>query len=153
MGGNQVFAYTKSQQIMSDDNCLDAQVPAQLLNQLKENSSARRQLNMKLGSSRLNDRLSRRLQSVQVKLLRCHNMAGNQAWRYESETQHLVHVNSGLCLDQPAEGRDSTLPVLAVCSADQASQSWTLRSNFKWQADSGDGEHKAERDKENEVDE
>lgn len=24
MGGNQVFAYTKRQQIMSDDNCLDA---------------------------------------------------------------------------------------------------------------------------------
>lgn len=24
LGGNQVFAYTKRQQIMSDDNCLDA---------------------------------------------------------------------------------------------------------------------------------
>lgn len=24
IGGNQVFAYTKRQQIMSDDNCLDA---------------------------------------------------------------------------------------------------------------------------------
>lgn len=24
MGGNQVFAYTKRQQIMNDDNCLDA---------------------------------------------------------------------------------------------------------------------------------
>jgi polypeptide N-acetylgalactosaminyltransferase len=24
LGGNQVFAYTKRQQVMSDDNCLDA---------------------------------------------------------------------------------------------------------------------------------
>jgi len=28
LGGNQVFAYTKRQQIMSDDNCLDAANPA-----------------------------------------------------------------------------------------------------------------------------
>lgn len=27
LGGNQVFAYTKRQQIMSDDNCLDAAHP------------------------------------------------------------------------------------------------------------------------------
>jgi len=27
MGGNQVFAYTKRQQVMSDDNCLDASQP------------------------------------------------------------------------------------------------------------------------------
>lgn len=27
LGGNQVFAYTKRQQIMSDDNCLDASNP------------------------------------------------------------------------------------------------------------------------------
>lgn len=27
LGGNQVFAYTKRQQVMSDDNCLDAASP------------------------------------------------------------------------------------------------------------------------------
>ena len=28
LGGNQVFAYTKRQQVMSDDNCLDAAGPS-----------------------------------------------------------------------------------------------------------------------------
>jgi polypeptide N-acetylgalactosaminyltransferase len=136
LGGNQVFAYTKNQQIMSDDNCMDAQVPAQLLSQLKGNSSARRQLSLRLGSARLADRLTRRLNAVQVKLLRCHNMAGNQAWRYDSEAKQLVHVNSGLCLNRAPEGRDPTLPVLTVCDPDQSSMRWSLKSNFKWQANS-----------------
>jgi len=47
-----VFAHTKRQQIMSDDNCLDA-----------------------TGSDGT------------VKLIRCHGMAGNQAWTYDSEVR------------------------------------------------------------------
>ena len=79
LGGNQVFAYTKRQQVclhslksrlqsdllqvMSDDNCLDA-----------------------AGAE------------GPVKLVRCHGMGGNQAWVFNKMDNSLRHVNTGKCL-------------------------------------------------------
>lgn len=97
LGGNQVFAYTKRKQIMSDDNCLD------------------------VSSSRGN-----------VKLIRCHGMGGNQMWKYNKETGAIRHINTGKCLDKPAD-KDLTLPVLRECSS-EPSQRWIMDGQFKWQA-------------------
>lgn len=57
LGGNQVFAYTKRQQIMSDDNCLDSAHPR-----------------------------------GPVRLVRCHGMAGNQAWMYDNHVSAIVQL-------------------------------------------------------------
>lgn len=89
---------------------------------------------MKFGTSKLEDKLRRKIFSVPVKLFRCHNMGGNQAWKYNFDTKQIVHMNSGLCLDKPVE-QDPTLPVLNNCNKDAESQVWNLNSNFKWQVD------------------
>jgi len=135
MGGNQVFAYTKRDQIMIDDACVDASVPASLINQLDEKSSSHKHLVMKFGTNKVEEKLRRKLYTVPIKLFRCHNMGGNQAWKYNFTTKQIVHMNSNLCLDKPVDAKDPTLPVLNICDLNLKSQRWILNSNFKWQVD------------------
>ena len=64
MGGNQVFAFTNANQIMSDDNCLD-------VSDKKGNFTIFNFKDMYFQVPCLGP----------VKLIRCHGLGGNQAWR------------------------------------------------------------------------
>lgn len=130
LGGNQVFAFTKRDQIMCDDTCLDCAVPASLINQLDKKSSSYKNLVMKFGTNKVEEKLRRKLFTVPIKLFRCHNMGGNQAWKYNFTTKQIIHVNSNLCLDKPVETRDPTLPVLNICDPQSKSQIWILNSKL-----------------------
>lgn len=90
---------------------------------------------MKYGAEKATDKLRRKLYSVPIKLFRCHNMGGNQAFKYDFKTNQIIHMSSNLCLDKPIDERDTTLPVLNICDAESKSQIWLLNSNFKWQVD------------------
>lgn len=116
---------------MSDDNCLDASVPPSLINQLNKKSASYRHLTLKFGAS-VEDKLRKKIFAVPIKLFRCHNMGGNQRWKYNFDTKQIIHINSGLCLDKPI-AQDLTLPVLNICNEQSKSQIWLLNSNFKWQ--------------------
>ncbi|CAB4057330.1 GALNT [Lepeophtheirus salmonis] len=97
LGGNQVFSYTKRQQIMSDDNCLDASGTVGI-----------------------------------VKLVRCHGMEGNQAWRFITDDSSIRHLNSNLCLT--SKKNDPINPILEPCK-NEMNQKWIMNSKYKWQAD------------------
>ena len=120
---------------MSDDNCLDASVPASVISQLDKKSASYKNLAVKFGSNKVEEKLRKKINSVPIKLFRCHNLGGNQSWKYNFETRQIVHMNSGLCLDKPIIARDPTLPVLNICDSKSTSQTWILNSNFKWQID------------------
>ena len=114
LGGNQVFAYTKRKQIMSDDNCMDASGP-----------------------------------NAPIKLVRCHGMGGNQMWIYDEKTKHIIHKNSGWCLERAdAREGDPTQPKLRNCNVNKRGQAWIMVSNFKWQSKGhdGDGDSKTNND-------
>ncbi len=79
-----------------------------------------------------------------IKLIRCHNMGGNQMWEYNELTNTIIHKTTKLCLDKANLKKDptkdptkdpskhQTLPLLRPCSG-RKSQKWVMNNNFKWQ--------------------
>lgn len=67
------------------------------------------------------------------KILIAFTFVGNQLWDYIPEAKTIVHRNSGWCLDKGNARQENTLLMVNPCDG-RKSQSWTINSNFKWQA-------------------
>ena len=125
LGGNQVFAYTKRQQVMSDDNCLDSASkdgPVKLVrchgmggNQAwnyNEVVSTYRSLLLSMASP-ANTCNIKKCSSLQDKSIR--------------------HMNTNRCLT--TKNTDPSNPVLQECDS-STNQRWIMKTKFKWQAKS-----------------
>lgn len=119
LGGNQVFAYTKRQQIMSDDNCLDASNANGPVNLVRCHGMG--------GNQEWN-----------------YDENVSQSWVFwtwtcaeisPSQDLTIKHVNSGNCLTRPTKD-DPTTPLLRACNYSKGQQ-WLMQSKFKWQSKHG----------------
>lgn len=117
LGGNQVFAYTKRQQIMSDDLCLDA-------------SSSNGPVNMvrchNMGGNQ------EWVYDAEVSLNNCRCMGHMYNTGVDLQEKWIRHTNTGQCL-QRATRDDASTPLLRPCNYAKGQQ-WLMESKFKWQA-------------------
>lgn len=118
LGGNQVFAYTKRQQIMSDDNCLDA-------------SNANGPVNLVRCHGMGGNQEWNYDENVSLKVL---FYFLNFNLNYLKDLT-IKHVNSGNCLTRPTKDDPST-PLLRPCNYSKGQQ-WLMQSKFKWQSKHG----------------
>ncbi|KRX42020.1 putative polypeptide N-acetylgalactosaminyltransferase 10, partial [Trichinella murrelli] len=58
-----------------------------------------------------------------VILYRCHDMQGNQAWRYNSKTMQIVHPVTNMCLDADFSRREV---FMQSCNLNLLSQRWSF---------------------------
>ena len=119
LGGNQVFAYTKRQQIMSDDNCLDA-------------SNANGPVNLVRCHGMGGNQEWSYDENVSYLTYTCDNI---DEFNETFKDLTIKHVNSGNCLTRPTKDDPST-PLLRPCNYSKAQQ-WLMQSKFKWQSKHG----------------
>lgn len=122
LGGNQVFAYTKRQQIMSDDNCLDAAHPRGPVKLVRCHGMQGNQ------EWRFDEEVSE-YQPLPLKRER-NNILILFLLFYQERT--IKHVNSGNCLTR-ASPEDPSTPLLRPCDYSEGQQ-WLMKTQFKWQA-------------------
>ncbi|XP_054709376.1 putative polypeptide N-acetylgalactosaminyltransferase 10 [Uloborus diversus] len=58
---------------------------------------------------------------VPIVLWNCHGMQGNQLWKYDMESQHLVHMLTGTCLDCDLKKREI---FMNPCDRNKKTQIW-----------------------------
>ncbi|CAL1272726.1 unnamed protein product [Larinioides sclopetarius] len=58
-----------------------------------------------------------------VVLWKCHDMQGNQLWKFEVETSHLIHLLTGGCLDCDSESREI---FMNPCDQNRETQKWSF---------------------------
>lgn len=117
LGGNQVFAYTKRHQIMSDDNCLDAAHPRGPVNLVRCHGMGGNQ-EWKYD------------EEVFISILLF--IESRLTFIFYLQERTIKHINSGNCLTR-ASKEDPTLPLLKPCDYSEGQQ-WLMNSQFKWQA-------------------
>lgn len=122
LGGNQVFAYTKRKQIMSDDNCLDAAHPRGPVKLVRCHGMGGNQ------EWKYDEEVTYSLfiNFVDKKLI--HYLIH---FNFTQE-KTIKHVNSGNCLSR-ATADDPSTPLLRPCDYSEGQQ-WLMKSQFKWQA-------------------
>lgn len=120
LGGNQVFAYTKRHQIMSDDNCLDAAHPRGPVKLVRCHGMQGNQ--------------EWKYDEEVRDCLFCENIPFSNHSTYLSpqKDKTIKHVNSGNCLTR-ASADDPSTPLLRPCDYSEGQQ-WLMKSQFKWQA-------------------
>lgn len=118
LGGNQVFAYTKRQQIMSDDNCLDASSSSGPVNLVRCHGMGGNQEWSYDENVRWDFDFS--IKFILIRFL-------SDFFQDSS----IKHVNSGNCLTRPTRD-DPTIPLLKPCNYSKGQQ-WLMQSKFKWQ--------------------
>ncbi|KOB75010.1 Uncharacterized protein OBRU01_08336, partial [Operophtera brumata] len=127
MGGNQVFAYTKRKQVMSDDNCLDAANPRGPIKLIRCHGMRGNQ-EWTYDSKIRNAETSNCLDTLGGKASQplgmgyCHGMGGNQVFAYTKRKQVMSDDN---CLDA-ANPRG---PIKLIrCHGMRGNQEWTYDS-------------------------
>jgi len=137
LGGNQVFAYTKRQQIMSDDNCLDSTGTDGIVKLIRCHGMGGNQAWL-YDAEVLFYLLQNFNQVLKLKFnpfsVNTYHIIVNIVLLFQ--TGLIRHVNSGRCLSKP-ESRDVTLPILRRCDS-SLGQQWIMKSRFKWQATADD---------------
>ena len=123
LGGNQVFAYTKRQQVMSDDNCLDSASKDGPVKLVRCHGMGGNQ------AWNYNVVVSSRKKSIVL-----HKASGNLNKIIISlQDKSIRHMNTNRCL--ATKNNDPSNPVLQECD-NSPNQRWIMKTKFKWQAKS-----------------
>ena len=118
LGGNQVFAYTKRQQVMSDDNCLDVAGPSSPVKLVRCHGMGGNQ-------AWVFNKMDNSLRHVNTG--KCLTTQTQDPGNGRQGEYQLVDLDTTFLL--------TGSPVLESCSG-AASQQWLMEDKFKWQAGS-----------------
>lgn len=121
LGGNQVFAYTKRHQIMSDDNCLDAAHPRGPVNLVRCHGMGGNQ------EWKYDEEVN-----IKCKTIKSINPLTDIHYFMYMQDRTIKHVNSGNCLTRATKD-DPSQPLLRPCDYSEGQQ-WLMNTQFKWQA-------------------